>query len=271
MDVLGHDPESPKGRRTGFLIALAALIIVLVAVVGVWMTLRQPAPPPKSAEVAKPVPSPAIPRPVPKETPTPGPERPVRPRTPPKPAAPEPEIVPAPPPSLALHVESDVPGAMVFVDRQYVGNTPVTTTEVTPGSHTLNVSAEGYQGYAGTVELTEGTKDVTVRFKEVRLNQSVAVVHKHAIGSCAGRLVADVRGIRYETSNRDDAFTVPFARLETFEIEYLKKNLRLKLRGGKTYNFTEPSGNADTLFVFYREVQAARDRLAKGDKPAEVK
>jgi len=51
-------------------------------------------------------------------------------------------------------------------------------------------------------------------------------------------------------------------------VDYLKKNLLVKLHGGKTYNFTDPAGNADKLFVFQRDVEKARVRLAKGDAPA---
>ena len=51
-------------------------------------------------------------------------------------------------------------------------------------------------------------------------------------------------------------------------MDYLQKNLRVKLRGGKQYNFTDPDGNADRLFVFHRDVDKARERLAKGDTPA---
>ena len=58
--------------------------------------------------------------------------------------APPPGEAPAPPPDLVtLHVDSDVAGAQVFIDRQFVGAAPVTTTEVKPGTHQINVSATG--------------------------------------------------------------------------------------------------------------------------------
>jgi hypothetical protein len=44
-------------------------------------------------------------------------------------------------------------------------------------------------------------------------------------------------------------------------------DLRLTLRGGKKYDFTDPEGNADRLFVFHRDVEKARERLKKGDGP----
>ena len=94
------------------------------------------------------------------------------------------------------------------------------------------------------------------------------MVHKHRIGSCKGRLVATPQGLRYETSNKDDAFSVALLDLGTFQVDYLEKNLRVVARSGKRYDFTDPDGNADRLFVFHRDVDKARQRLGKGDAPA---
>ena len=51
-------------------------------------------------------------------------------------------------------------------------------------------------------------------------------------------------------------------------MDYLDKNLRVKLPKGRQFNFTDPEGNADRLFVFHRDVDKARERLRKGDPPA---
>ena len=37
---------------------------------------------------------------------------------------------------------------------------------------------------------------------------------------------------------------------------------------GKKYDFTDPQGNPDRLFVFHRDVDKARARLKRGDPPA---
>jgi hypothetical protein len=58
------------------------------------------------------------------------------------------------------------------------------------------------------------------------------------------------------------------ADIEEFQVDYLEKNLRIRLKHGKRYDFTDPEGNADRLFVFHRDVSQARDRLSKGDPPA---
>ena len=145
-----------------------------------------------------------------------------------------------------LRIQTDVRDAQVFIDRQFVGTAPALAENVAPGRHQLNVSAEGFESYAGTID----------------------VVHRHGIGSCRGRLVATPQGLRYETDNRDDAFTVPLVEMETFQVDYLAKNLRVKLPKGRQLNFTDPDGNADRLFVFHRDVDRARERLRKGDPPA---
>lgn len=185
-----------------------------------------------------------------------------RPRKKVEPPAPAAAPTPAAPTTGELRIDSDVPGAMVFLDRKFLGNAPVTAKDVPPGTHHLNLTAEGYDGYSESIEVAAGPADVMVRFKEVRLKEAVDVVHKHAMGSCEGRLIADPQGIRYETANRNDAFTLKFADIETFEVDYLKKNLRIRQRGGKQYNFTTRAGNADPLFVFHRSVDKVRLQVA---------
>ena len=158
-----------------------------------------------------------------------------------------------------------MPGASVFVDRQYVGATPLRLGELEPGSKQLKLTADGYDGIERTVELAAGENPVTMRFREVRLNKRIAVTHKHGMGSCEGTLVATVDGLSYETTNKNDVFTLTYAQIETFLVDYLEKNLRVKQKGGKTWNFTDKNAaNADALFVFHRDVEAARKKLAEG-------
>ena len=161
--------------------------------------------------------------------------------------------------SPSLSVRADVLGAQVFLDRKFLGQAPVTVTDVEPGRHRINVSADGYEMYAEDVEIGAGMNELAVSFKEVRLDESLAVKHKHGLGSCGGRLGATPEGLRYETDNEKDAFSVSFSDLGPLEVDYLDKNLRVKTRGGRTYNFTAES--ADDLLVFQKAVEAARERL----------
>ena len=161
-----------------------------------------------------------------------------------------------------LTVEADVPDADVFVDREYKGKAPLVLTDVAPGPHRINVSAEGQDGYAETVEVTGESQTLSVRLRQVRLAASLDVVHKHAIGSCRGRLSATPAGLRYAPATGDDGFDVPLSSVERLDADYLKKQLTVKLRGGRTYNFTEPGGKADALVSFQQSVARAQSRLA---------
>jgi hypothetical protein len=242
-------------------------ILLVVFGIGIYL-LSRPQPAPVRTPVAT-TPAPAVvPRPAPAPAPAEAP-RPARRAAAPAPvAAPPPPVEAAPPDLVTLHVDSDVPGAQVFVDRQFIGAAPVTTTDVKPGTHQINVSAPGFDQYAQSIDITPGQRDLMVRFKEVKVDAKAEVIHKHGIGSCRGTLVATAQGLRYDTTNKGDAFAVPLTNLEVFQVDYLEKNLKVKIKGGKQYNFTDPMGNPDKLFVFQRDVDKARQRLLKGDQPA---
>ena len=242
--------------------AIGAAIIVLGGAY-LFLTRETPDAPPPTPEAAAPAVAPRA-----KATPAPA-ATPDAPRAARRPATDAPAPAPAPaeaaPETGTLRIDADVAGAQVFIDRQYVGTTPATASNLKPGSHQLNVSVEGYDGIAQTIDVEPGPRDITLRFKEVRLDLKINVVHKHRMGSCQGRLIATPQGIRYETTGKEDAFSASMNDLETFQIDYLEKNLKVKLRKGKQFNFTDPDGNADRLFVFHRDVEKARERLKKGD------
>ena len=159
----------------------------------------------------------------------------------------------------SIAVESSPAGAMVFLDRNFKGNTPVTIEELQPDRYRLMVSAEGFEVHHQEVEVDRERVPVQVAFEaaEATLDIRVEVVHKHRFGSCAGTLVATPTGFEYRTDHKD-AFELAFDRVERFELDYLEDNLRLKVRRGRTYNFETPDGNVDPLFVFHRDVEAFR-------------
>ena len=263
MSVMDHDQEPRSGGMAKFLLIGAGVVVALVAAYSGVTMLMAPEPKPELApasrtEAPPPAVKPADPAPAAE---APAARRPRPKKEEPKPAEP---ALPPPPAGPTLVVESDVPGAAVFIDRKFVGMTPMRTTEVAGGSHQLNASVTGEEGLAQTIEIAEsGETSISLKFKEVRLNATVAVVHKHAMGrSCEGTLAATPDGMRYVTANKGDAFAFPFSALEAFEIDYLKKELKVKQKGGKTWNFTDKSDNADKLFVFHRDVTKAREKLA---------
>jgi hypothetical protein len=265
--VFSESSSSQSSPSRGPLVAGAAILLVLLGVAWFFfpdardepageLTVRderQTAPAATTDEVAAREPAPEVPRPrLGRDEP-----RPV------------PAPTPAPAPALAtLRVDSDVPGASVFLDREYVGETPLTVRNLTPGSRRLNLAAEGFESVSRDITLEPGEQTVAMRFREVRLNERLAVVHRHGIGSCEGQLLATLDGLRYETAHRSDSFALGYDQIETFEVHYLDRTLRVKQRGGRTWNFTQPDAEtADALFVFHRDVMAARDKLAKGFAP----
>ncbi len=249
-------------KRAAVIGPLVAVAVVM-GVVGLVRKSPEPAPP-AATRAGAPPPAPVV------RKAEPPPTAPVAEPAAPRPAAPR-KATPAPAPVVeaaptlaTLTLESDVPGASVFIDRQFVGNTPLTLDQLEPGTKRLQVTATGFDSVQKSVDLVAGPNTVTIRIKEVSLNARVPVVHKHGMGSCNGTLSATVDGLKYDTDNKGDAFTITYAQAEQFAVDYLKKNLQVKQKGGKTWNFTDKNDNADALFVFHREVAAARKKLAEG-------
>jgi hypothetical protein len=266
VSVFDESPAAaPAARR--WPIAVAAILLLAVGGAA-WLMSggegRAPAGPAPTAPAPAAKRDPAAPAPKAAEPAAPVAKRPAEPARTDTPA-PAPAAAPRAD-AVTLVVESDVPGASVFVDRQFVGTAPVKLKDLAPGAKRINLSAEGFDGISRTVELAPGEQTVNMRFKEVRLDASTGVAHKHGVGGgCEGTLRATVDGLAYETSNKGDAFSLRFEQVEGFEVNYLEKNLRVKQRGGKTWNFTDRNAeNADRLFVFHRDVEAARAKLAKG-------
>ncbi len=247
------------------------VVLVTVALVGVSVIVglnmqsgrsepapaAPPAPPTSdtSAPVAPsaPVAAPETPRAAPRTAPAPKPAA----------VAPPPAVVDVPT-TATLHITSDVPGAQVFIDRKFIGVAPVTAEEVAPGTRQINVSAPGYDGVVESLDVAAGPRDVMISLKTIRLDESIAVTHKHGMGSCKGRLIATPEGLRYETDNKNDGFTVPLSAIQTFTADFVAKNLKLKIKGGRSYDFTDPGGKADPLYLFQQAVEKARAKLAAG-------
>ena len=249
MGILSEPKPNRGGGRHGLVVVVLAAFVVAAIAVALWFLARPPAGATKTPPVAPRARTSPSPRPTPSAPAAPEARATPRPRT-----EPRPETAVA-----TLRVDADVPGANVFLDRKFLGTTPVETREFGPGPHRLNVSAEGYDMHAETIDLAAGSQEVVVRFKEVRLDERLDVTHKHGVGSCRGRLVATVAGLRYEADKAGDSFNAPFSSLEPLEVDYLNRNLRVKQRGGKTWNFTAES--ADALLVFQKAVESARKRM----------
>ena len=173
-------------------------------------------------------------------------------------------MTPAAPTTGTLVITSDVPDTSVFIDRKYLGTAPVTAKDLTPGTHHLNMSATGYDGISEQIEVAVGTHEIAKSFKTVRLDATLEVVHKHSFGSCKGTLRATPSGVVYDTTNKDDKFSVALTDLETFEVDYVAKTMTLKIKKGKSFKFTDPENNPDRLFVFHRDVDKVRKKVGGG-------
>ena len=256
-----EQPEPPKSTRRSFILVLF-LCAVIIGGYFFWRMVQSD----KEnlvVEQVEPEATPVVdPEPEPEPEPEPAPRRVVRAPEP----EPEPEPAPPPPPTNVLRVTSDLDGASVFLDRDFLGTTPLEMSNLDPGQHRLNISVPGHDSFVQTIEISNDPVEVAVKFLEVSIDETVSVIHKHRMGSCAGQLVATLEGIQYET-NHKDAFSVSFSDLEEFSIDYLDHNLHIKPTGGRGYNFTDEQPNADALFVFHRDIETARARLETGDQP----
>ena len=171
--------------------------IVVIGGIGAFLYFAQPPEDKPGAPVATPAARTPTPTPAAAATPAARPDA-------PKPVAatptPEPE-----PTTGTLIIESDVPDTGVFLHRVFIGTAPVTIKDVKPGPHGIRASATGFDGYDETIDVTPGTRTISLAFKDIKLDASIAVVHKHAIGSCAGTLKATPQGLRYDTTNASDS------------------------------------------------------------------
>ena len=75
-------------------------------------------------------------------------------------------------------------------------------------------------------------------------------------------LRASAEGIRFETEHKD-AFFVSFSELERIGFE--KDKLKLKVQGGKSYNFVERNDNEDALALFHERVDEALVHMAESN------
>jgi hypothetical protein len=258
------DPESqesppPKRLPVGLIVLGGSVLASFLW----WLSMRPAAPPPAAAPeqiASEPAPPAETPAAAPEAAPSrSAPARPLETAAAPAPEAP----APAPAAGPLLRVTGDVNGADVFIDRTFVGRTPFESRDVAAGSHQINISKEGFDGISRKVDiLADAPTEVTFSLKAVTLDAAVDVVHKHRMGSCEGRLTATLQGLRFTPASGDDGFETPLAALDGFAVEYQEKQLRVKIKGGKSYNFTTKAANADPLFVFHREVEKARAKLA---------
>jgi hypothetical protein len=91
-----------------------------------------------------------------------------------------------------------------------------------------------------------------------RVDARLLVVHKHRFGECQGTLRAVPGTLTYATEHQEDAFRLAFAEVEALDLDAGKKNLRIRRKGGKTWNFTTRGDAGPALTTFHKEAERAR-------------
>ena len=127
----------------------------------------------------------------------------------------------------------------------------------------MQLTATGFDSVQKTIEPSPGPNAITIRVKEVTPNAKVPVVHKHAMGSCDGSLSATLDGLNTTPRTRVMRSQCRIRAGRTVRRRLLQKNSPREAKGANL-NFTDKNDNADALFVFHREVEAARKKLAEG-------
>ena len=164
-----------------------------------------------------------------------------------------------------LRVTSDVAGAFVFVDRKFLGKTPLETDDVQAGSHRLQVSAEGYDGVSQSIEVARRRSDRCLGVAEDSRRSTRACRSCTSTASDRARARSSPTCAGFATRRRTGTTPgrCPSVTSRSLCLDYQGKTLQIKQRGGRTWNFTTRTSNADPLLVFQREVDHARSRLAR--------
>ena len=153
-----------------------------------------------------------------------------------------PEVRPAPGevatlPSLAparpsLRIETDPDDAMVFVDGQEAGRTPLSIADVAVGSHQVRVTSEGYAPTELSLDVVEGKEPAPLRFVLQPIAAKLAVASEPA--GAAVRLDGKKHG------------TTP---IESFWVAPGSHEVRLDLKGFKPFVKKLEAKAGDTLNV----------------------
>jgi hypothetical protein len=139
---------------------------------------------------------------------------------------------------------------------------PASTVDTAPSGGSANAPTPAGVGSGSTA--TPATRAPAVSRAPVTASTSsttgaeVPVVHKHRFGDCEGTLRAVGGTLIYSTTHKEDGFRLAFADIEGFDVDAAAKNLRIRRRGGRTWNFTTRSESATALVAFHTAAARAR-------------
>jgi len=133
-----------------------------------------------------------------------------------------------------LDVRSQPSGASIWVDGEYFGLSPLTKS-LSPGSHEVRLTLEGYDEYSRNVSLNEGQSlDISATLNE--------------IAGATGSLVVNSQpsGARIYRNNQQTRFTTPY----TFnELPTGRENISLRLSGYSNFDTTVAINEGNTTVM----------------------
>jgi hypothetical protein len=159
------------------------------------------------------------------------------------PAHPSPALAP---PKLVVQT---VPGAQVSIDGQPAGqvgsNGRLEITQAPAGDHTVEVVAKPYSDFKQKVTLFPG-RVLTIT---PSLLASMAVEHKHVVGSCNGTLIVGQGRVQYQASSPKDSFDYPLTSVKKAGSADSGKGFYLEIAGAKRYVFHAPAAAEDLQII----------------------
>jgi hypothetical protein len=97
-------------------------------------------------------------------------------------------LVEIPNPSI-INVYSVPSNANVYLDDNYIGNTPIDSYEITAGTHNLRISKNGYYPYTETFTISEG-QTITFNFNLVEI-PNPSIINVYSTPSLANAYIDD--------------------------------------------------------------------------------
>lgn len=105
-----------------------------------------------------------------------------------------PTLRPAPAATGSLRVLANVPGATIRLDGEVIGQAPATASDVTPGQHILEASAEGYQSVQRPVTIESGQQQVVSLQLEADTRSAGRILVDATVGDAIVTIDGEERG-----------------------------------------------------------------------------
>jgi serine/threonine-protein kinase len=159
------------------------------------------------------------------------------------PAHPTPVLAP---PKLVVQT---IAGAQISVDGQAVGqvgsNGRLEISPLPAGEHTVEVAAKPYDSFKTKVTVFPGNVSTITP----NLRASMAVTHKHTVGSCEGVLIVGQGRVQYQARSGNDSFDYPLTSIKKAGTADSGKGFYLEIAGAKRYVFHTPAAAEDLQVI----------------------